>query len=93
MLIGVFNDEPRSPLVRSHSSMSRLSSFGFRENDILVPTVNSYLLAGHSPDAELIVYPDAGHGFLFQYPHEFAAEVNRFLGARRGTNGVAGGEA
>ena len=23
--------------------------------------------------------PDAGHGFLFQYPHEFAAEVNRFL--------------
>ena len=48
-------------------------------NDIMVPTVNSYLLAGHLPDAELIIYPDAGHGFLFQYPHEFAAEVNHFL--------------
>ena len=48
-------------------------------NDIMVPTVNSYLLAGHLPDAELIIYPDAGHGFLFQYPHQFAAEVNRFL--------------
>jgi pimeloyl-ACP methyl ester carboxylesterase len=49
------------------------------DNDLLVPTVNSYLLAGHLPSAELIIYPDAGHGFLFQYPHEFAAEVNRFL--------------
>jgi pimeloyl-ACP methyl ester carboxylesterase len=48
-------------------------------NDIMVPTVNSYLLAGHLPHAELIIYPDSGHGFLFQYPHEFATEVNRFL--------------
>jgi pimeloyl-ACP methyl ester carboxylesterase len=51
------------------------------DNDIMVPTVNSYLLAGHLPNAELIIYPDAGHGFLFQYPHEFAAEVNAFLTA------------
>ncbi len=49
------------------------------DNDIMVPTVNSYLLAGHIPNAELIIYPDAGHGFLFQYPHEFAAKVNGFL--------------
>jgi pimeloyl-ACP methyl ester carboxylesterase len=48
-------------------------------NDIMVPTKNSYLLAGHLPDAELIIYPDSGHGFLFQYPDEFAAEVIRFL--------------
>jgi len=47
-------------------------------NDIMVPTVNSYLLTGHIPHAELIIYPDAGHGFLFQYPHEFATEVNKF---------------
>jgi pimeloyl-ACP methyl ester carboxylesterase len=49
--------------------------------DLMVPTVNSYLLAGHLPHAELTIYPDAGHGFLFQYPHEFAAEVNNFLSA------------
>jgi hypothetical protein len=24
---------------------------------------------------------DANHGFLFQYPHQFAAEVNAFLAA------------
>jgi len=29
--------------------------------------------------ARLTIYPDANHGFLFQYPHEFAAEVNAFL--------------
>ena len=49
------------------------------DNDIMVPTVNSYLLAGHIPNAKLTIYPDANHGFLFQYPHEFAAEVNAFL--------------
>jgi pimeloyl-ACP methyl ester carboxylesterase len=45
----------------------------------MVSTVNSYLLAAYIPNAELIIYADANHGFLFQYPHEFASEVNRFL--------------
>jgi pimeloyl-ACP methyl ester carboxylesterase len=49
------------------------------DHDLMVPTVNSFLLAGHLPDARLTIYPDANHGFLFQYPHEFAAEVNAFL--------------
>ena len=51
------------------------------DNDVMVPTVNSYLLAGHLPNATLSIYPDANHGFLFQYPHEFAGEVNAFLAA------------
>jgi hypothetical protein len=38
---------------------------------------NSYLLADHIPHAELIIYPDAGHGFLLLYSHR----VNNFLGA------------
>jgi pimeloyl-ACP methyl ester carboxylesterase len=49
------------------------------DNDLMVPTPNSYLLAGHIPHAELSIYPNANHGFLFQYPHEFAAEVLAFL--------------
>ncbi len=49
------------------------------DDDVMVPTVNSHLLAGHIPNAKLIIYPDANHGFLFQYPHEFAAAVNEFL--------------
>jgi pimeloyl-ACP methyl ester carboxylesterase len=49
------------------------------DNDRVVPTVNSRVLAERLPDARLKLYPDAGHGFLFQYPIEFAADVDAFL--------------
>jgi pimeloyl-ACP methyl ester carboxylesterase len=38
-----------------------------------------HLMAGLIPDAQIRIYPDAAHGFLFQYPTEVAAEVNTFL--------------
>jgi len=47
--------------------------------DVMVPTINSYLLAQHIPNAELIIYPDSGHGSLFQYPDLFVTHVARFL--------------
>jgi pimeloyl-ACP methyl ester carboxylesterase len=50
------------------------------DNDIMVPTPNSRVLAERLPNAQLSIYPSANHGFLFQYPAEFAAEVNGFLG-------------
>jgi pimeloyl-ACP methyl ester carboxylesterase len=50
------------------------------DRDIMVPTRNSRLLASNLPNAHLSIYPNAGHGFLFQCPTEFAAEVNAFLG-------------
>jgi pimeloyl-ACP methyl ester carboxylesterase len=49
------------------------------DNDRMIPTENSRLLAERLPDAQLKIYPDAGHGFLFQYPAEFAAEIEAFL--------------
>ncbi|HEY4279780.1 MAG TPA: alpha/beta hydrolase [Conexibacter sp.] len=50
-------------------------------NDIIIPTPNTHLLATYIPNAELEIYPDAGHGFLFQYHEQFAARVVRFLDA------------
>lgn len=47
--------------------------------DIMVPTKNSYILAEHIPNAQLIIYPDSGHGHLFQFPELFAENVNSFL--------------
>jgi pimeloyl-ACP methyl ester carboxylesterase len=35
----------------------------------------------HIPGAQLIVYPDSGHGSLFQYPELFVGDVGHFLDA------------
>ncbi|MEU5646699.1 alpha/beta fold hydrolase [Streptomyces milbemycinicus] len=34
------------------------------DNDIMIPTPNSWLLAKHLPNARVRIYPDSGHGFL-----------------------------
>jgi pimeloyl-ACP methyl ester carboxylesterase len=44
-------------------------------NDIVVATVNSYVLQQNLPNAELILFPDSNHGSHFQ----FAEQFNRFL--------------
>jgi pimeloyl-ACP methyl ester carboxylesterase len=49
------------------------------DNDTMMHTENSYLLAHHLPNAQLRIYPDSGHGFLDQYPMLFADHVNAFL--------------
>jgi len=49
------------------------------DNDTMIPTVNAWLMARHLPDARVRVYPDAGHGFLYQWPAEFASLVADFL--------------
>ena len=49
------------------------------DNDQMIPTRLSHLLAGVIPDAQIRIYPDAAHGFLFQYPTEAAAAINEFL--------------
>jgi pimeloyl-ACP methyl ester carboxylesterase len=48
-------------------------------NDIMVPTINSYILQQHLPNARLVLFPDSGHGAHFQYPEEFAETAARFL--------------
>lgn len=48
-------------------------------DDIMVPTVNSFILQQQLPNATLILYPDSGHGAIFQYPDRFAAHANLFF--------------
>jgi pimeloyl-ACP methyl ester carboxylesterase len=50
------------------------------DGDLMIPTKLSHLMAGLIPDARIRIYPDAAHGFLFQYPAEVAVEIGRFLG-------------
>jgi pimeloyl-ACP methyl ester carboxylesterase len=48
-------------------------------HDIMIPTVNAFVLSQQLPKAELILYPDSGHGSLFQYPELFVDDASRFL--------------
>jgi pimeloyl-ACP methyl ester carboxylesterase len=49
------------------------------KTDLMVPTVNSFILQQRLPNAELIVYPDSGHGSIFQFPEVFVRDATRFL--------------
>jgi pimeloyl-ACP methyl ester carboxylesterase len=49
------------------------------DNDTMMITENSHLLAHHLPNAQVRIYPDAGHGFLDQYPEQFGDHVRAFL--------------
>lgn len=48
-------------------------------NDAMFPTINSYWLFQHLPNAWLSLYPDSAHGSLFQYARQFVQEVTLFL--------------
>ena len=47
--------------------------------DTMIPVRNSYLLAEHLPSATLLIYPDAGHGSLFQFHDSFVRHATLFL--------------
>jgi pimeloyl-ACP methyl ester carboxylesterase len=49
------------------------------ESDRMVPTTNSVDLARRLPNSELVIYPDAGHGGIFQFHEEFVAKALEFL--------------
>ena len=48
-------------------------------NDVIIYTINSYILQQNLPNAQLIIYPDSAHGSLFQYPQLFVRHVSMFL--------------
>jgi pimeloyl-ACP methyl ester carboxylesterase len=50
--------------------------------DQVDPTANDHILARLIPRARLVLYPDAGHAFLFQEPARFASLIESFLTGR-----------
>jgi pimeloyl-ACP methyl ester carboxylesterase len=48
-------------------------------DDVIVYSVNSFILQQNIPDAQLILYPDSNHGSQYQYPKLFVRHVSMFL--------------
>ena len=48
-------------------------------HDVMINSYATYAMSQKLPDAKVILYSDAGHGFLFQHIEDFAHEVDRFL--------------
>ena len=49
------------------------------DKDMQVPTENSYDMHEKIKGSKLVIYPQAGHGSIFQYANEFAKELVAFL--------------
>lgn len=49
------------------------------DDDRMVPTVNTHDLARRLPNSQLIIYPDAGHGSVFQFHADFVSSTLGFL--------------
>jgi pimeloyl-ACP methyl ester carboxylesterase len=50
------------------------------DHDKMVPSSNSVDMARRIPNAELVLYDDAGHGGIFQYHRQFVPKALAFLG-------------
>jgi pimeloyl-ACP methyl ester carboxylesterase len=71
--------------IPDHAKLQRVSALTMPvfiangDADPMILPHYSYLLAGLIPGAQLKIYPNAAHGFLFQHHAEFAADVRAFL--------------
>ena len=71
--------------IPDHGALQRLSAIDQPtliiqgDGDQMIPTKLSHLMAGLIPDAQIRIYPDSAHAFLFQYPEQVATDVSVFL--------------
>jgi pimeloyl-ACP methyl ester carboxylesterase len=49
------------------------------DHDRMLPTPNTLDMARRLPNNELVIYPDAGHGGIFQYHEQFVEKALEFL--------------
>ncbi|MDH6198326.1 pimeloyl-ACP methyl ester carboxylesterase [Mycobacterium frederiksbergense] len=71
--------------IPNHAALQRVSAISMPvfiangDSDPMILPHFSHLLAGLIPHAQVKIYPDSAHGFLFQHHAEFAADVAAFL--------------
>lgn len=76
-LTAIENWGKKSPVDLSKITHPTLVANG--DNDRMVPTKNTHDLKARIPISELIIYPDAGHGSIFQFHDDFVKRTIEFL--------------
>ncbi len=61
----------------SHIKVPTLIGDG--SDDVLIPPQNDYEMHTEIPGSKLIMYPDAGHGFLFQDANSWSKAILKFI--------------
>jgi pimeloyl-ACP methyl ester carboxylesterase len=77
--IGTWGKVPDKDRYASLKSVRQATLVVNGKHDLLVPTINSYILQQHLPNATLVIYPDSGHGAIFQFSELFVREAQFFL--------------
>jgi pimeloyl-ACP methyl ester carboxylesterase len=71
--------------VPDHNKLARLAAIlqptlvANGDDDLMCPPRLTHLMGGLIPNAQVKIYADAGHGFLWQHHKDFGADVNAFL--------------
>ncbi len=73
--------EPNENVLAYLKSIKQPTLIAQGSHDVIIPTIHSVTLQQNLPDAQLIIYPDAGHGSIYQYPETFVANALTFLDA------------
>ncbi|GHD42294.1 alpha/beta fold hydrolase [Streptomyces galbus] len=61
------------------SELSVPALFANGAHDVMEHAYQTYAMARAVPNSKTILYGDAGHGFLFQHPEDFGAQVLHFF--------------
>ncbi len=70
------------PNTEGYADLRRIAQSALVVNgsdDIVIPTVNSFILQQHIPNAKLVLYPDSNHGAHYQFHEDFVAQAKLFL--------------
>ena len=66
-------------VVAGHGHISAPTLIGDGADDVMTPPANVHKMVEEIHGAHSVIYPDAGHGFLFQDSSAWAARINAFL--------------
>ena len=67
------------PAVQRLSHISHPTLILQGDDDIMIPTAASHLMAGLIPNSKIIIYPNASHGAIFQHADAAAKDTLTFL--------------